>query len=308
MTVSRAWTLHCAQLAGATPVFLDQMENQDYDAGIDQMLIQANGSIYPQFAAVGLAQPKISFATSNLVAALSQGMLGYAIGPALPYTSGEFYWRQYASQGGFKPGNVNQSMAMALGAIFPRRLSARTGERATLDMDVIPIYNGTNSPFVITSNVALPIGVPAINHVHTAGPCTLNGVAFSGVQSLEVDFGIREMLLHSDGEAYNTFIATPSVMPSITLETYDLEAVNTFDTAAAITTATKFYLRGIQPSGFRIPDGTAEHISLTVTAGMIYVETASAKPGDAGLARVRINLTWDGTNSPIQFNTATAIT
>lgn len=308
MTVSRAWTLYCAKLAGTTPVFLDQMENQDYDTGIEQMLIQANGSIYPQFAAVGLIQPKLSFATSNLVAALGQGLLGYTIGAGLTYTSGAFYWRQYAQQGGFKSGSVNTSMTMNLGAIFPRRLSVRSGERATLDMDVIPIHDGTNSPFVVAANVALPSGTPAVANVHTLGKVLLNNTVFSGVQSLDVDFGIREMPLHSDGEAYNTFIATPSVMPSISFETYDLDAVNSLAGATAIGSATKFYLQAIAAGGTRVAAGTASHISMTVTAGMITVENASARPGDAATARVKIQLIWDGTNSPIQFNTATAIT
>ena len=109
MSVSKAYSLHCATI-GAN--FLDQMENQDYDAGIEQMLIQANGSIYPQFVAIGLQQPKLSFSTSNLFTALGQGLLGFNVGAGLTNTTAAFYWRQFQAQGGFLAGNVQMKMLM----------------------------------------------------------------------------------------------------------------------------------------------------------------------------------------------------
>ncbi|MEI6542134.1 MAG: hypothetical protein WCL60_01345 [Methylococcales bacterium] len=305
MSVSKAYTLYCATI-GAN--FLDQMENQNYDAGIEEMLIQANGSIYNQFAAIGLQQPKLDFTTSNLFAALAQGLLGYEIGAGLTNTSAAFYFRQFQAQGGFLGGSVQLKMAMTLGSIFPRKLSARTGERATLDMEVFPIFDGTNSPFVITNNVALPTGSPAISHVHTAGPAIINGVAIEGIQSIDVDFGIKEQLLKSDGEAFNSFIGTPSVSPSITLETYDMSVLSSLGAATNISSSTELFLVGIQPGGTRIPYTTANHIGMGMTAGMIYVTEGSAKNGEVGTIKIKIIPIFDGTNAPITFNTATAIT
>jgi hypothetical protein len=304
MSVSRAYTLYSATI-GAN--FLDQMENQDYDAGIEEMLIQANGSIYNQFIAIGLQQPKLSFTTSNLFAALAQGLLGYEIGAGQTNTTAAFYWRQFQAQGGFLAGSVQMKMLMNLGSIFPRKLSARTGERATLDMEVFPIYDGTDSPFVITNNVALPSGSPAIGHVHTAGPVVINGVTFQGVQSIDVDFGIKEQLLKSDGDAYNSFIGTPVVAPSIEIETYDMSALAALGSATAITGTTEFFLRAIQPGGTRYVNTDTHHIGLGVTAGMIYVENGSAKNGEVGTVKIKIVPIFDGTNAPVTFNTATAI-
>lgn len=306
MSVSKAYTLHCATI-GAN--FLDQMENQDYEAGIEQMLIQANGSIYPQFVAIGLQQPKLSFTTSNLYAALAQGLLGYNIGAGLTNTTAAFYWRQFQAQGGFLAGNVQMKMLMNSGCIFPRRLTANTGEKATLDMEVLPIFDGTHSPFVITNNVALPSGSPAVNHVHTAGPVIINGVAIHGVQNLSVDFGIKEMLLKSDGDAFNSFIGTPTVAPVIEFDTYDLSILASLGAASTITSTTELFLVAIQKGGTRYAydDLSTPHIGLGITAGMVYVDKASAKAGEVGTCKVKIQTVWDGTNAPITFNTATAI-
>jgi hypothetical protein len=304
MPVSKAYTLYCATV-GAN--FLDQMENQDYDAGIEEMLIQANGQVYNQFAAIGLQQPKLSFTTSNLFAALAQGLLGYEIGSTLTNTTAAFYWRQFQAQGGFLAGSVQMKMAMTLGSIFPRKLSARTGERATLDMEVFPIFDGTNSPFVITNNVALPSGSPAVGHVHTAGPVIINGTTFHGVQSLDVDFGIKEQLLKSDGDAFNSFIGTPTVAPSIAIETNDMSALAALGSATNISSSTELFLVAIQPGGTRYPYATADHISMSVTAGMIYVSNGSAKNGEVGTVKIKIVPIFDDTNAPITFNTATAI-
>ena len=306
MSVSKAYTLHCATV-GAN--FLDQMEDQNYDAGIEQMLIQANGAIYPQFVAIGLQQPKLTFTTSNLYAALAQGLLGYNIGATLTNTTAAFYWRQYLAQGGFKSGSVNLKMLMNSGCIFPRRLTANTGEKASMDMEVIPIYDGTHSPFVITDSNALPSGTPAISHVHTAGPVVVNGVAIHGVQNLSVDFGIKEMLLKSDGDANNSFIGTPTVAPVIEFSTYDMSILATLGAASTITSTTELFLVAIQPGGTRYAydDVGNKHISLTITSGMVYVEQASAKVGEVGSCKVKIQTTWDGTNAPIVFNNATTI-
>lgn len=304
MSVNAAYSLYAAKIGSA---FIDQMENQNYDAGIEAMLIQANGQVYNQFAAIGLAQPKLSFDTSNLFSVFTAGMLGYQVGAGLTNTTAVFYWRQFQAQGGYKSGNFQESMTMHSGLILPRRLTANTGERAVIQMEVLPLFDGTNTPFVVVSGVALPAGSPAIGHVHTAGPCILNGVKFSGIQNLTIDFGIKEMLLKSDGEGYNSFIGVPKVDPVIEFETYDLGAIAALGQSTNITSTTTFFLTAVQSGGMRYDYSSTEHMSVGVTAGMIYVENAESRTGEVAKAKVKLQTIFDGTNLPITFNTATAI-
>ncbi|HET8686698.1 MAG TPA: hypothetical protein VFM18_08540, partial [Methanosarcina sp.] len=89
MAVNAAYSLYCATIGTS---FIDQMENQNYEAGIEQMLIQANGQIYNQFAAIGLAQPKISFDTSNVFSVFEAGLLGYQVGTGTANATAKFYY------------------------------------------------------------------------------------------------------------------------------------------------------------------------------------------------------------------------
>ncbi|HET8687799.1 MAG TPA: hypothetical protein VFM18_14200, partial [Methanosarcina sp.] len=203
--------------------------------------------------------------------------------------------------------NVCQRLTMNSGLILPRRLTANTGERASVQMEVFPLFDGTHTPFVVDSGVALPAGSPAVNHVHTAGPCVINGTVFEGVQNLTIDFGIKEMLLKSDGEGYNSFIGIPKVDPVIEFETYDLGAIAALGESTNIASRTEFFLTGVKPGGMRYGYNELKHLSFGVTAGMIYVESAENRVGEVGKAKVKLQTIFDGTNAPITFTQNTDI-
>lgn len=288
---------------------ITQIESQDLDAGVDEMLVQADGQLYPQFAAVGAQQPKLRFSTSKLNQALTGGISGFSIAPSGgSATSAKFYWRPYTQNGGFAAGSVNLVTNMGLGLILPRRLTARTGEKAIVELEAIPIWDGTNNPFTFTANQALPSGTQGVSEIHTSGPAVINGTAVYGIEEVSVDFGIDDMLFKTDGAAFNTFAGWGSIRPKITLSSKDIGVISAFFTPAAISATTTIFLRSVTSGGFRDADSSTTHVALTVTAGMVHAVSGSARTGEGGSGQIVITPIWDGTNSPIQISTASAIT
>lgn len=298
MSTSNLYTLFAVQ-AGST--FIDQVERYSYSAGIDELILRANGSLNPQFAAIGHQAPAITLTTTNLVAALASGAGGWSASGANP---AKFWFRKFTNLGTLDSGATAIKLNMAQGLILPQRLTAdQRGSR--LDLMAVPVYDGTNLPFVVSVNQSLA-GSPAIANVHVAGKISIGGTVIQGVQSINIDFGVRPILASSDGDPFNTFGAVEMIAPSITVNTTDMSVINTLTTQAS-GGAVILYLRNVLANSTRASDATASHIKFTATAGFSRCDVLEASMGSAGGATIRINPIWDGTNNIFAINTASAI-
>lgn len=298
MTTTPAFTLYAAQL-GST--FLDQIERQSYSAGIEEMIIRANGAVSPQFAAIAHQSPKIDLTTTNLVAGLSAGTGGWTASGSNPAS---FYWRQYVNLGTLSTGATATKLSMTQGLIVPTRLSADQ-KGAKLDISAIPVWDGTNLPFTATANQT-PSGTAQVNNVFVAGPIALAGTELNGIQSIDIDFGNKPLLLGSNGIAFDNFGAIQIRQPSVTVKTTDLSALASIGTTAE-GAAFSLYFVAVSAYGTRIAAATASHVKLTGTAAMIQIDSAEGGMDGAAMATIKITPIWDGTNDILAVNTASVI-
>jgi hypothetical protein len=190
-----------------------------------------------------------------------------------------------------------------------RTLRAAHQDDATLEAAVVTAYDGVNDPIVVTDGVTLP-NVTLDLARFTLGPVTVGGISLSGIRSLTLDFGLRVQSEGADSEIWDTHVSVVSVEPELTLNGITPEWLKSTNIPlggkAATHANTTIYLRKRLSGGSFVPNGTAQHIALTM-AGLAWIETP-LDVGDApGESTLRLKAYHDGTNAPIIVNTAAAI-
>jgi len=308
-----AYTLYAVNvdIAGGSDsdILIDQVENFSLDPAINRLLLQADGNVYPTYVTVMGQSPVIGFTTSKLAAVLAKcGLTGLAIAADVDEPGVECWWHKLAEGGTRAAGSSHLKMTVKKGIIVPRTLNAPIDGHATIAYDTIPTYDGTNDPIVIAGNQALS-GSPGVSEVFTCGKVMINGAQLEGVQNISVDFGIRLTIIKADGLVWPTYVAIIGIQPLITIATVDLGCISTLGLTGAAQGATDsiIYLRKLSEGGTRVADNVAEHISLTIDEGHISVQNANSGGDANATANVEIAPTYDGTNAPIVFNTATTI-
>lgn len=301
MSVARAFTLYAASVNNT---MIDQVTSFGISSGLEQFILSVDGGVDPTFAAVKSLVPKISLSTN----AIASG-LGVAGMNAANITSDALFYFQKLADGGTRAtGDSHLKMTVAKGMVFPRSISASHDEPAEMSYEVLCLTDGGGAPVVIEKNQALS-GTPVVDQLYVAGPVVINGTTLSGVKSINIDFGIKETVLASDGEVYPSFAGIMNRQPKISIDLFDLDVMADFGIAGVPQgdTDTIIYLRKVAPGGTRVADATAEHIAFTIDAGHIGIGDSDAKPGDPATAKLEITPIFDGTNDILTINTAAAI-
>lgn len=315
MSVSTLHTLYAVNLDRgdtANDILIDQISEFSIDPAIDEIVQGADGSVFNNFAAIGQQSPKMTFTTTKLATVLAKiGLNGSVIDVAgTAQGVGLVAWFQKIAQGGTRvTGSNHVKMTIAEGLLLPRQISASLNSPATLSLEAIATYDGTNDPVVVATAQALT-GSPSVTEMFVAGPVKINGVTLDGIQEITVTTGIKEILQFGDGEVWPSFAAIMTVQPEITVKTLDAVSISTFGLVGAKqgATASKVYLKKIDEGGTRVADATAQHISFTVEQGRISVAEVGGSHDDVSVSEIKITPTYDGTNDPIVLSTATAIT
>ena len=310
MAVTKAFTLYAVDV---DDVLIDQVKSMGVSTELNEILEGGDGSHFNKFAAVGEQRDLMSFSTTALKAALDKVPLS-----GLKITAGAVvtaFFQAFAE--GSTRGGTSKHVKMIVneGIAVPRTLTVDNNGVATLSYDVVCTYDGTNVPILVTKEQSLA-GDPTVDQLHTVGPVKINGTTIEGIQSINIDFGISLIILGGDGEGHVTYVAVQKIQPTITFVTLDLEVLESLKlggTAQGETDSVVF-LRKIDQNGLRVADGTAEHISFTITGdaddphAMIHVQSGDATDEGEATASVRIIPTYDDSNDPIVIATAVAIT
>ena len=309
MAITRVHTLGGVNIdtkAGAN-LFISQVSNVSLDTGIEQIIEAGGGEVDATFSAIAKQNAKITFTSSQLAAILALvGIGGLNVESDVTNDGLEFFFQKIAEGGTRTAGATHLKLTMNKGMLFSRQISADQEKLATVNMEAIATWDGTNDPFVIEDNMALE-GVAGVNEGFVSGPVKINGVTLEGVQEITIDLGIQEIVIN-DG-VHASFAAIQSRRPVITIKTTDTVSMSTFGLAGTAQGATDsvIYLRKVAEGGTRVADATAQHISFTVDDGMITVNSVEASDGDIASSEVVITPTYDGTNAILVINTATAI-
>jgi hypothetical protein len=290
-------------------VLIDQVDSFSVDPAIAEILRGADGAVDPTFVSVGSQAPRLAFSTTALATVLAKcGISGLAIAADVD-EAGLIAWFQKLQEGGTRAtGTVHKKMTVAKGLLLPRRISAQQGGDAELSMEVLTVHDGTNNPIVLASNQALS-GSPSVSELFTVGPVVINGVRLEGIQSVDIDFGIQEIIRSADGGIWPTFVAIRERRPRIRITTDDAAVLNTFGLSGAAQGATDsvVYLRKRLEGGGLVEDATEEHISFSVAEGMIVCGPLSARHPDIVGAEVILTPTYDGSNAILAVDVTAAV-
>jgi len=317
MSVANLHTLYAVDvdpITEANAVFIDQLTNYGLDPGIAEILQRSGGEVDPTYVATMGQSPRITFtstALATILAEMSNKFLlsGIKIDSDATHDGLECFFQKIAEGGARASGSVHIKMTVNEGLLLPRALSAAQEGVASLALEAIIGYDGTNDPIVIANNQAL-IGAPAVGELFTLGPVKINGTTLSGVIAVTIDPGIAEIVQSGDGQPWPSFIGIIQREPLITITTLEAISLSTFGLAGAAQDASDslIYLRKMVKGGTRVADATAEHISFSIDEGQIRVRNITAAQGGTVATQVEIRPTWDGANDILIINPATAIT
>ena len=308
MSVSNVHVLYAVNVAGAAGAFMDQVSDWDLSPNIRNLVLGGDGSVDPTYTAVGSQAPSITFSTSKLATVLGKcGINGLEIKSAQELSA----FLRKTVEGGTRAGASSHiKLLVNKGLLFPRRLRATNdaSNPATLDLECLATYDGSNDPVVITSSQSLT-GTPSVSEAFVAGPVSITGTTLNGVQSIDIDFALQTQLLYGDGQVWPSYVYIALRLPIIRVVTLDPVSLATLGISGAAQSGSDslIYLRKIAEGGTRVADATAEHISFSIDEGHIGVSSIRGSQGRELATEQTITPTSDGTNAIVAINAATAI-
>jgi len=327
MSLSRLHTLYGIKIEpdsiSGSAVMLGGIRRQSLQAGINVQQETVSGSVYAQWQSVYSTSPGMGFSTVSIARALGCiGTTGLAITAAAAGTGVTAYGYK-KSEGGTRMALASNHISYNFkeGLLLPRRISVSHQGDATLDIDMLATYDGTNAPVVQTNAATAPTnGVD--DERFTIGAVKLgtgsgDQIVITQIQNLEIDFGISASVNGSDSDIFPTFAVIDEIpRPTIRFTTNDMTLLSLtnglplqgkdIDLSHCI-----IYLRKrarVTASGY-VADATEEHISLIPTAGCAYITDLGdyGSSSGNGTCSVEIPLIWDGTNAPLALDTTAAI-
>lgn len=296
-------------VSGSGGFNLDGVRDLNPDPATQQIIENAGGQVDPTFAATIQTVPMISGTVTDIATFLGGiGISGLAFPQTTVITTVEAFFTKIAKGGTRTSGSTHFKLECNEGIIVPGTLSWSQGQAATLSMQVLPTWDGTNAPFIYEDSVALP-HVPSIGEMFTGGKVMINGTELDGVQGVSIDFGLTVERQNSGGNLYPEFAGITVRRPKIEIKAKNVPAWNTFglNGTAQGSTDSVIYLQKLEKNNNILAAATAEHISITIDDGMIVTGSGGGSNNTTSEITITILPTWDGTAAILAINTATAI-
>lgn len=293
----RVFTL-CAARFGSTVI--NGIDDQNMSRNVQEFLNATDGNITPSMAGIMTEEPMFDF----------QSFLVNAVLAAIPFTglalvgSGEFWFREMEDGAALKTTGIK--IAVTRGIAVISRIEAQQGSEAKATVEVhMASLTGTNRPFTVTMDAALPTLTP-ITEKWTAGPIVLGGTTVDA-QGWTLDNGYDISRLAHSGLAYPSWCSIRKHEPRFTANCYDLSKFNTWNPGAT-TLNNIFYLRKMAEGSDRVAEGTVQHISLNCAKAFTTAERASASQGGEATVELNVRPVVLPPNAILTANTAVAIT
>ena len=285
----------------STPdVTLGGIMSYSLNPGLNAMIAAGGGVVDPTFSALMTASAVVNFTSLDIATILAQtGIVGKEL------TTTVFYLQKFLGYGSRAGETSHTKVSLGKAFLVPRTLSAQVGGPATLTCDMIAISaDGTTAPITVTASQTLATGGGA-SAAYTAGPCSINGTSLA-VASIAVDFGLDVRTEIDDADVFPTLAYVASRRPTITITSPDMAALATITAIGAVQTDTDSVVYIAQLDGNSRKAGST-HISLTVDAGRIEINSLAGSDGEPVAAEIVIKPTSDGTAAIIAVDTAVAL-
>jgi len=315
MSVTRRHNLWAVQIDST---LLGGITQQQITLGTEVDNENSNGEVYPRITTLRSQAPRATW--TSLAVATALGAVGLTGASIAGLTNKLNLWAQKRAEGGTRAGATSHRKYRANeGIVIPRQLTCEHRGNTQISYEAMITWDGSNLPWVISEDQSLPAGI-ADTERFGLGPFTLAGILTGQIMRLSIDFGITVEAEGADGDIWPTFAPISEIKPVVTIRGGDL---HWFDPAGTLGPTiygsgpthvnSKGYLRKKAAAGAShtysyLPNATAEHIKFTFD-GLAYIDTVQdASGGQGSECEIRIPLEYDGTNAPIVFTAASAIT
>lgn len=274
---------HSVQLTGGVAAWINQIDSASPNSGITLFEESSGSGVDREFVAAKDIHPTLAISTSDLSFLTTCGFAGIPlIGGANTLTA----WARELPFGAVPTAIATAhhiKMVCTDGLLVPMSISAGHNAVAKLSLMLHGSLGTPATPFVFTANTAITTGAGNTVNIYTAGPVKFGARLVQGIADLKVDFGIGVLKESDSGEVYPTHISITSRMSKVEFTTKDVELITEIGDGIAVTTFAA-YFRMVTASGQRVPAGTATHISVSGTAGMITPGAVSLTHKAAGSA------------------------
>lgn len=304
MSINELFVLHAIRLPG--PVDLTELQNGRVMAGSQILRARPAGEPDVMFTAIQEQKPAFEADSLEIARVLNNvGLNGLAIS-----SDATAVFKQVAQQGSRTAlaSSVHTLHKIQKGLLTWSRIQASHNEPASVSLLLAAIYNGSVDPLVGVNDAAA-VGVSAADEYFTAGPITLNGTQYVGVQSMSIDLGIQLFWRGADGEPWPSIVAIQTRDPVLEFVSTDPKAFGLWGVDGVALTSGLAYLRKFLANGKRVLDGDSEHIAFSLpSTGLIHARETSAGENNEAATAVRVELNRpDASNFPLTYDTTASI-
>ncbi len=186
-------------------------------------------------------------------------------------------------------------------------IKAAHQQNADITCRLFAVYDGSNNPVAQVGTGALS-GTPAAVQYYTLGPTYVNSVRVDNEVDFNLASGLQILQSGSAGEIWDRYAGVQQTDDIMTLTLHGKPWANYGITGATITPTVVQYLRAKDPDGENVAEGTASHIKITATNGIIVPDNAQGaenNPVQNTLALAFRAAT--GAASVLAFNTTSTI-
>lgn len=266
------------------------IQGQGFDPGVAVMPVGGDGQIDARFASIVAQRSTASFSTFALKTVLSA--IGWN-GLLSSFTQFDLKEANGASLETTGHAKIGANTAY----IYPVSLSCNVTGNAVATFQVMAYNSDGNDPIVETFSQALPGGVINGNEVFGLGPVSVNGKVDSGLESVNISFGLNGMFQPYPGKIHPKGVHVRRRQAVIRCTTVDADFNQSLYSAISSSTSVAFRRR-LHGAAF-YPDGSAEHIKCTMTKGVVQKLGASGESEKK--YQYQILPVFDGSNASVQI-------
>ncbi len=289
MGVSNLYYLHGILLPSGT--FLSQIMDTTPGSNTEQLTGYAAGHPHPLFRAVRNQQPDISFrspAVGQVLTAILAGGDNYALDLSagntdLLYKRGQHLGFRYAAAA-----SQHERLRAKTGMLFWQTIQATHRQDAEIACRMLVAYDGVNNALAQVGTGTLT-GTPAASQFYTLGPVKLNGSWLGGEQSWSLASGLAPEQQGAAGEPWDSYIGARVTDDIVTITAMGKPWAG-LSLEGSVVSSVILYLRAKTADGNNVADGTASHIKIVATNGMLLPEQATGGENNPATSTLRLAL------------------
>ncbi len=284
-------------------------ENLVVSPGIRTLIERASGERAPNWVGTDKTVAMATFSTQQIATLLGAvGVGGLAI------TGNTDIFQKFATStiNTARATTSHHRIRSASVLAYWTRITLPNQGRATVDVTLCPVYDGSNEPYVYAGGVALSGSIASSALAfYQCGPLLLNGSSMGAIQEIVIESGAQEAPYSADGEHHQTFRCIESIEPSITFKTINGTSFNSPGPAGLAlngSTGCVAYARKIAQNGARVANATEEHISFTSLTGRAVLIDSRVTGTKEFEETIKVEITVpDDTTSIMAIDTTAAI-